>query len=183
MTDNEIIKALECCACSDGCENCLYAKQCDGVEHLTNALDLINRQKAKNEALQMDNQQLQSDIINENQNYDHIKGLWEVEKEKVEKAKQKVINVCKELQTAKAEIERLEKEHNNGFEKWKILDERTKERYEELYQEAKGVVRTEAIKEFAERLKLRFSSTLSYSGGAIARAVDKLVKEMTEQKG
>ena len=47
MTDNEIIKALECCANSDGCENCPYSRQCDGVEHIQYALDLINRQKAE----------------------------------------------------------------------------------------------------------------------------------------
>ena len=51
MTDNEIIKALECCANSDGCENCPYSRQCDGVEHIQYALDLINRQKAENDDL------------------------------------------------------------------------------------------------------------------------------------
>ena len=48
-------------------------------------------------------------------------------------------------------IERYEKENNEKFNKWMLLDERTKERYAELYEEAKGVVRAEAIKEFAER--------------------------------
>lgn len=51
MTDNDTIKALECCANSDGCENCPYSKQCDGVEHIQYALDLINRQKAEIEML------------------------------------------------------------------------------------------------------------------------------------
>lgn len=54
FTDEEIIKALECCAYSDGCERCQYSKQCNGGEHLINALDLINRQKAENEKLNIE---------------------------------------------------------------------------------------------------------------------------------
>lgn len=51
FTDEEIIETLECCAYSDGCERCQCSKQCDGAEHLINALDLINRQKAEIERL------------------------------------------------------------------------------------------------------------------------------------
>ena len=51
MTDNEIIKALECCAYSDGCERCQYSKQCDGAEHLINAIDLITHLQEENETL------------------------------------------------------------------------------------------------------------------------------------
>ena len=58
MTDNEIIKALECCnVCSspEYCGECPYVecttvKGCVG-EMLTDALDLINRQKAEVERL------------------------------------------------------------------------------------------------------------------------------------
>lgn len=51
MTDKKIIKVLECCAYSEGCEKCPCSKQCDGAEHLINALDLINRLQAKNKEL------------------------------------------------------------------------------------------------------------------------------------
>lgn len=51
FTDEEIIETLECCAYSDGCERCQCSKQCDGAEHLINALDLINRQKSEIEEL------------------------------------------------------------------------------------------------------------------------------------
>lgn len=47
MNPNEIKKVLECCINSDGCENCPCSKQCDGVEHLTNALAYINQLEAK----------------------------------------------------------------------------------------------------------------------------------------
>lgn len=56
MTDNEIIKALECClkGCNaEGCDDCpLYEKveDCE-IEIPIIALDLINRQKAKIERL------------------------------------------------------------------------------------------------------------------------------------
>ena len=45
MTDNEIIKALECCI-NDDCDNC--PDTFGNCEHnaMRNALDLINRQKA-----------------------------------------------------------------------------------------------------------------------------------------
>ena len=80
----------------------------------------------------------------------------------------------------KAEIERYERENNSKFNKWKILDERTKERYADLYETAKGVVKAEAIKEFAERLKEDFTSNryiVSF------KRIDNLVKEMTEKGG
>lgn len=142
MTDNEIIKALECCLGIKGrCIDCPVYKN----EHCTddlhdNALNLIISQKAEIEALQMDNKQLQSDVINANQNWDHIKGLWECEKEKVESAKQKVICACKMLKTAKSE----------------------------------------AIKEFAERLKEKFGIadcivTIDNND------IDNLVEAMTEE--
>ena len=49
MTDNEIIKALECCSTPRilDCENCPYSHDysCEVLER--DALDLINRQKAE----------------------------------------------------------------------------------------------------------------------------------------
>ena len=53
MTDNEIIKALECCM-KDDCENCPYFAnglfEC-GEHFNEDVLDLINRQKAEIERL------------------------------------------------------------------------------------------------------------------------------------
>ena len=116
-----------------------------GLEHYVLKLnDEINRQQTKIEALQMDNKQLHSDVINANQNWSHIKGLWECEKEKVESAKQKVICACKMLNTAKSE----------------------------------------AIKEFAERLKEKcyedFQETYEMLSPYVTDDdIDNLVKEMT----
>lgn len=84
MTENEIIKALKHCK-TTSCTGCPYAgddllREC--IENLIgDALVLINRQKAKIEALQMDNDQLQSDVINANCNCDHIIMLLEDKKD------------------------------------------------------------------------------------------------------
>lgn len=59
MTDNEIIKAMECVIGNDvNCSECTYQRvlpfpSCRRM-CAKNALDLINRQKAKNESLKVD---------------------------------------------------------------------------------------------------------------------------------
>ena len=100
-----------------------------------------------------------------------------------------VITLAKKMENIinrqKADIERLEKENSEGFKKYLLLDKRTKERYAELYEEAKDVVRTEAIKEFAERLKkltYPFPCAIGAEYAVTIRAIDDLVKEMTEEK-
>lgn len=50
MTDEQIIKALECCSILD-CENCPNEKTCGEVDGTLKALDLIKRQKAEIERL------------------------------------------------------------------------------------------------------------------------------------
>jgi hypothetical protein len=87
MTDNEIKDGLRCCASNEllnnTCDDCpyenkvfKYARYCNSVLS-DDALDLINRQQAKIEALQMDNEQLQSDIINANMNLEHMTAEFE----------------------------------------------------------------------------------------------------------
>ena len=135
MSDNEIIKALECCAQPNAiCKECPchdpYLKYPCADQLKWAALVLIEKQKA--------------------------------------------------------EIERFERENKQNFDKWQILDKRTKERYAELYEEAKGVVRAEAIKEFAERLKKHFET---YADDEESNAIymrnliDDLVEEMTVKGG
>ena len=83
----------------------------------------------------------------------------------------------------KAEIEKYEKEHNEKFNKWMALDKRTKERYAELYEEAKEVAKTEAIKEFAERLNKQafYVQETEWEGRVVdCEDINNLVKELTE---
>ena len=59
MTDNEIIKALECCK-KDDCDNCPndFGNCCANLSGCS--LDLINRQQAEIERLKIENQSLRS---------------------------------------------------------------------------------------------------------------------------
>lgn len=53
MTDNEIIKAAECCVFGESCEGCpLEFKDCANIDVSKLTLDLINRQKAEIEELE-----------------------------------------------------------------------------------------------------------------------------------
>lgn len=97
-----------------------------------------------------------------------------------------IVEVAERLETLyeqnnnqKAEIERYEKESDEKFNKWKLLDDRTKQRYAELYEEAKSVVRAEAVKEFAEKVKMAFYYEFDEIIPSImADKIDNLVKEM-----
>ena len=87
-----------------------------------------------------------------------------------------------EINRQQKEVDRYERESNSKFDKWKLLDDRTKQRYAELYEEAKSVVRAEAIKEFAERLKKRQVRICDCFEGVSIIDIDKLVKEMVGEE-
>ena len=60
MTDNEIIKALECCAedewrCNN---NCPFFEKCSKTLMAKSSLDIITRQQAEIERLKIENQSL-----------------------------------------------------------------------------------------------------------------------------
>ncbi len=129
MTDNEIIKALECCERAENCGHCHYDQDYKEMKDCTSALAkdalaLINRQKA--------------------------------------------------------EIERLKKfiEEDQG-----LILKLTGVPVEEYNQK----IRTEAIKEFAERLKATFppreDDRCTLDDCYTLDLIDNLVKEMTEKGG
>lgn len=132
MTKQEIIKALECCAKHD-CIDCPMREK----DNCTTDLYKISLQLIK---------RLEEDIE-----------VWKTNWEELHKITMHrgyvLIENRDEIKKLKAEIERYKKENNEQFNKWELLDERTKKRYAELYEEAKGVVRAEAVREFAEKLK------------------------------
>ena len=148
MTDNEIIKALECCANEDtDCEDCPVYKYCDdnAFGMVQNTFDLINRQKAEIEKLE------------------RIEAIG-----------------TKTIETQNAEIERLQEEYKAQHKEFvkklgdvhsiaKDLDEHT------------AKAKSEAIKEFAERLRKKFAEPYEYGIGYVIGSIDNLVKEMTEQ--
>lgn len=82
-------------------------------------------------------------------------------------------------QEQRSEIERLKEEHDKNFEKWEILDKRTKERYAELYEEAKVVVRAEGIKAFEAEMRKRKTTVCGIPVYLIEPVIlDNLVKEL-----
>ena len=96
MTDNEIIKALECCIKSDSRDDCmkcplgkLFYQECSR-DLMKDALDLINRQKAELDDLKRDT----------------IPKL----QEGLKRANKYGVEADKENEQLKAEIERLERE-------------------------------------------------------------------------
>jgi len=70
MTDNEIIKALECCADEyiHSCDYCPFEKECcgDNLNLVKFALDLINRLQAEKEALIAGQETLQKALAEKN---------------------------------------------------------------------------------------------------------------------
>lgn len=139
MTYNEIMHIWSLCQLEDSqvCETCPLGQSypwCDEVLR-KETLDLINRQKAKIVALQMDNRQLQSDIANANMNADH----------------------------ALAEIDRLTEDSNRLKKVQMQLDDAMK-----MYH----VIKAEAVKEFAERIKKHCTSV------ELNAYIDSIVEEM-----
>ena len=151
MTDNEIIKALECCTswgCGTSCADCsLQNTGCIHFNKLGETLDLINRQR-------------------------------EMLKEKSEKIT--IYRGCiewqaKEINRQKAEIERFQAENKlfvvykgqRGF--GKVF----------FFRELEKQIKAEAIKEFAERLKKESIEICSRYDWAVEECtIDRILKEM-----
>ena len=162
MTDNDIIKALECCA---NCEDCFYGiTSCPLGEEVEcrsllaqNAVDLITRQQAELENLKVKNQSLRGAANSLKMHYEEaqaeIKGL-----------------------NAKNMLTVSEK---NAF--------RTS--FYDVLKQLK-TVKTEAYKEFAERLKEKLGdchivSDEEYCGfdcGDIHKCIDNLLKAMVGEE-
>lgn len=98
MTDNEIIKALECCGVNRDCTGCPKEKEPYGCYFVLcgGALDLIKRQKAEIA-------ELQSELIITKNNFDNVKDRYDEAVKIGQKMNEKLINAYKKLQTAKAE--------------------------------------------------------------------------------
>ncbi len=168
MTDNEIIKALECCF-SDKfgkCEECPLRKHLDEVFSCMRlkqklALDLINRQKAEKEALIAGQETLQKYIADQKAEIDRL----EVELKAMRGA----------ANSYKAEISRLT-----------VLAELGNMRandYRAMRDKCK-TAKAEGIKEFAERFKKRIAwRYTALLCKQLNEIMDNLVKEMVGDYG
>ena len=173
LTDNEIIKALECCVPSytKKCDKCVYEKYKPTVlgkplcsEYMRKAaLDLINRQKERYKKL----------CINRT--------------EQGEKTTKTILYLQETLAEKNAEIERL-RENNNLLI---VAGQEWQKRYETANSKLNSVLvekypyiddviadaKAEAIKEFAERLKTK-ASDFEFGKAVWVVYIDNLVKEM-----
>lgn len=149
MTDKEILKGLECCAIKHDCNECPYkVEKCELLNSiLSDALDLINRQQAEIEKLQSMNRDLKVDTFNIEEQ------LKDVTEEFI--CQQTVYNDLSNIIKEKnAEIDRLKNENeilslnaDNAFQDG--MNEA-----QDLYAEqVKAEVKSEAIKEYKEKLK------------------------------
>ena len=162
MTKNEIKKALVIHAQREECAECPYAvlepSRCQ-TQLFTDCIGLIDRYEAevseknkllckaesKIKALEMDNAQLQSDIVNANMNCEHV----QAENERLSAMVDAAENYLHPLP------------FKNDFDK--EIDK----------------AKTEAIKEFAERLEQSLERQYNAYGRLyVLRHIEKLVKEM-----
>ena len=140
MTDNEIIKALECCTKTEFISDCakceMFAFDCKDIL-IENALDLINRQKAE-----------------------------------VERLEDKIFVLENDLEKAENLSDALENDVDIKLNYIYDLEEKLKK------------AKSEAIKEFAERLKEKLQWDVEFDNKLVFESdIDNLVKEMTMERG
>lgn len=100
------------------------------------------------------------------------------------------IDIIDLIDRQKLEIERLKSANDEKFRQWDMLAEKTKQHYADLYEEAKDILKAEAVKEFAEKLKEKIGdchivSDGEYCGfdcGDIHKCIDNLLKEMVGEE-
>ena len=160
MTDNEIMQALEhCYASGRQCTNCPCTNNIDCVQLEKYALDLINRQKAENEKLTEDYNNLiyEKDLL-----FDEAEAQIKAKKSEIKEWKRVVETWLMVHEKDKAEIKKLQTDNSSM--------------QSTLAKMSMGVAeaKAEAIKEFAEKLKMANNSKLTWFN----EDFDNLVKEM-----
>ena len=161
MTDNEIIKSMQCVIGNDAnCSECTYQKvlpfpSCR-MMCAKNALDLINRQKAEIERLK--------------KNYEEL--IYKTE-----------CLLCH------ATGNKFSKYTYTTQEMISFVDDYIQDCCDEVIEETKATAKSEAIKEFAERLKEKLQWDVEFDNKPVFESdidkeyvpiIDNLVKEMTE---
>ncbi len=197
MTDNEIIKALECCNGWNGrCLNCPLNREGTNCKEKLNSytLDLINRLKMKNKELDERN------VI--------YRGTVEWQAKEINRQKAEIERLNVELQSMrnaansyKMELERLKseiEETNEADREAEVQALKENKENAKLFCEAINHATSKAIKEFAEELEYfvlnedievvepKCKDYESYINGAnqfrhqIKNGINNLVKERTE---
>ena len=123
MTDNDIIKALECIASEKDvlCKNCAYNKyyltKCHKMT-AKDALDLINRQKAEIERLKAESDTIAEDysnlVIEKDELFDEAEKL--IKKAKAEAVKEFADSAIERVEKVKLKYQRLCEEQGEEME-------------------------------------------------------------------
>lgn len=178
MTNKEIIKALECCIeweTPEDCGKCPYkdTKGCV-TEQRKNALDLINRQQAEIERLNVDLVGMRGACNSYKMHYDNAKAEIKRLTQLAELGNMRANDyraMRDKLKAANEEIEELKKV---------VIDD-----YASEYD---SKIKAEAIREFAERLKLKIDIDLCEAIECsdylynLPKLIDNLVKEMVGEQ-
>lgn len=165
LTDNDIVKALECCCEDSGCpaicplKDMAYVGDCVQVKS-RHALDLINRLQAENERLQNRVDEYNIQVANQREQI-----------EKYEPIKETLCVLWENMLSIS------------------VARGKEKPTLEELA-EAVDYIKAEAYREFAERLKekmvkhnFKYADTLFSANVATAPMVNNLLKEMEGAAG
>ena len=169
FTDDEVIKALECCA-EKGCTNCPLKSELKCHRKLMkNVHALFNRQKAELDDLKRDDLPRCKDALR--------------------RANEIGMAVDKENQELRAEIERLTAERDEARQDCAVAERNHQLAVAEREANVKGftenlkTAKAEAIKEFAKRLKVKVGSIPQYHFNLlqVEDDINALVKEMTER--
>ena len=138
----------------------LLANNADGFVFCTDDESIIRPQEVENQSQNFN--VLVSDHRCLQQSFENLKELYEAEKRKVEKTKEKRIQLAKELQTAKKEIERLsDRSHKCIY----LSDDETTEYCVDgpcPKFKTEEQIKVEAFEEFAKRLKSEYINDKRY---------------------
>ena len=136
MKDNEIIKALECCAKAD-CDNCPNTFGNCEQNLLNDTIDLINRQKAEIQALR-------EDVHNRKTRENKLRSKIKSFRAEIDRLNSELKATSGAALSYKAEIERLEKDSKRLKKIQMQLDDAMK-----MY----SIIKAEAVKEVIETMK------------------------------
>ena len=181
FTQEQIIKALECCI-NDDCDNCPNGfGNCErNLAELS--LDLIHRLKTRIVRYQLKNTNqrnalasLNKKVAEQKAEIERLDALWNSAQDNNFNILGLLHKMRKELQTAKEDNER----HKAEVKWWKSQIRDTEDLLAE-FDRPIVEVRNEAIKEFAERLKEIKANLEILRMPLLNMDIDNLVKEMTE---
>ena len=155
MEKEQIIKALECCTTLGGCEKCpYYNKAFCGVNLRRDALALIKELTIELDAMR------------------GAANSYKMHNERL----------TEENERLKSENAKYEAENHSEFNKWLKLEEATKRRHSELFEEAKIAIREGTVREMQENLDELLHTIPTVYNSHFRRLVTQVVERMLNEQ-